>query len=170
MAVPSGGVTKASVDGVGDKYNGPPMVGDGDLGASATFVGELRYSKTDDKVWVRARWNNTSATPSGPFLLASNYSGNAQPCGFYVDLQYELKRVDTGALYWTTLSTWGVKNTTKSDGTYKDGAFFDPDTVPNEAAGIKTGYFRVRIRTGVFNSYAHGNDNKTYYSAKKKVK
>lgn len=171
MAVPSGGVTKASVDGVGTKYDGEPIQ-DGilDVGATATFVGELRYSKTDDKVWVRARWDNTATHPSGPFLLAADHAGGDQPCGFFVDLQAEFKRADTGDVEWVTISTWGVTNTTKSVGTYKPDAFYDPDKVTHVTPYLRTGYFRVRIRTGVFNGWANGNDNKTYYSAKKKVK
>jgi len=173
MAAPTDGVTKASVDGKGKGYTGNAAAsvnGSMDMGASATFLVELRYSKAQDKVWARARWNNTATHPSGPFLLASNYAGNAQPCGFYVDLQAEFKSASDGSKTWVTLKEWGVKNTTSSTGTYNDSGFFDPDTITHITPYTKTGYFRVRIRTGKFNGYAYGNSSQTYYSPSVKVK
>ena len=173
MAAPTDGVTKASVYSDGTKYSGNAAAsvnGAMDLGATAGFLGELRYSKSTDKVWVRARWNNNAAHPSGAFLLASNYAAKKQPCGFYVDLQAEFKSASDGSKTWVTLTTWGVENTTSSLGTYDPSGFKDPDTVVHVTPYLRTGYFRVRIRTGKFNGYADGNDNKTYDSPSVKVK
>ena len=155
MTTPTDGITKARISGTGgtssnDQYGG--------------IIAELRYSPSQDKTWVRAKWDLTEQHPDGPLALGS---------GFSIALQGEVKNTSSGATSWVTIATTSLESKAGaviSAGYYDENKLYDPDTFTKPTGTSRTRRFRVKLHTGTANTYAHINDNRNYYSAAAYVK
>ena len=132
--------------------------------SSAHFHGDLRYSKSQNRVYVRARWPKT---PTGSYMLTSAYAA-AVATNFAVVLQCEFKR-SNGSLYWVNVATMFVNNQSSCAGDCS--AKYNPDTI-TDGGGARTGNFRIQLKTGTFHTQraATACNNKTFTSTAVKLK